>query len=280
VPDHVLLDEVLEEALVQVVHDRRGERQQLGREALHLLGHLEAGHAVADQRLVHVEVEELDLGVGDRGQRLAVDPDELEEGDEREARGEHGGDVAQELDVVVGDRVQPRWREPERRPDALDQRRLEPGVGRHVVERARVGLGREQLLHVAVGEAARSRCVADLVERVAAIAQTRHDACVGDRRRRPRAGRQRDDPLAHPAAERAGRDVDPARDLAHRDVAHDRSEDTAEHESGGTAVVAPPPAGNAARCLGRRRSSGGRRLAGCHMGQPHFPAYCLGRSVC
>jgi hypothetical protein len=33
-------------------------------------------------------------------------------------------------------------------------------------------------------------------------------------------------------------------------------------KSGGTAVVAPPPAGNAARCLGRRRSSGGRRLAG------------------
>ena len=44
-----------------------------------------SGHAVADQRLVDVEVEQADLGVGDRGQRLAVDAHELEEGDEREA---------------------------------------------------------------------------------------------------------------------------------------------------------------------------------------------------
>ena len=56
------------------------------RQARHLLGHLEARHAVADQRLVDVEVEELDLGVGDLRQRLAVDAHELEEGDEREAR--------------------------------------------------------------------------------------------------------------------------------------------------------------------------------------------------
>ena len=42
VPDDVLLDEVREEALVHRVHDRRGERQHLAREALHLLGHLQA----------------------------------------------------------------------------------------------------------------------------------------------------------------------------------------------------------------------------------------------
>ena len=42
-PDHVLLDEVLEEAAVDVVHDRRGERQQVAREVLHLLGHLRPG---------------------------------------------------------------------------------------------------------------------------------------------------------------------------------------------------------------------------------------------
>ena len=84
--DDVLVEEVLEEALVDVVHDRRGERQQLAREALHLLRHLEVRHAVVDQRLVDVEVEEPDLGVGDPRQRLPVDAHELEEGDEREAR--------------------------------------------------------------------------------------------------------------------------------------------------------------------------------------------------
>ena len=63
-----------------VVHERRGQRQQLAREPLHLLGHLEARHAVAHQRLVHVDVEQAHLGVGDLGQRLAVDAHELQEG--------------------------------------------------------------------------------------------------------------------------------------------------------------------------------------------------------
>ena len=71
-PDHVLLDEVLEEAPVDVVHDRRGEREQVAREVLHLLGHLQAGHALAHERLVHVEVEQAHLGVGDLGERLPV----------------------------------------------------------------------------------------------------------------------------------------------------------------------------------------------------------------
>ena len=46
----------------------------------------QAGDAVAHQRLVDVEVEEPHLGVGDLRHRLAVDADELQEGDEREAR--------------------------------------------------------------------------------------------------------------------------------------------------------------------------------------------------
>ena len=101
VADDVLVEEVLQEALVDVVHDRRGERQQLAREPLHLLGHLEVRHAVVDQRLVHVEVEEADLGVGDPRERLAVDAHELEEGDEREAGLQRRGDVAQQLEVVL-----------------------------------------------------------------------------------------------------------------------------------------------------------------------------------
>ena len=60
------------------------------------------GDAVAHQRLVHVEVEQADLGVGDLRDRLAVDAHELEERDEREAGREHRGDVAQQLQVVLG----------------------------------------------------------------------------------------------------------------------------------------------------------------------------------
>ena len=103
---HVLLDVVLEEALVRVVHQRRGERQQVAGQVLHLLRHLHPGHALADERLVHVDVEEADLGVGDLGQRLPVDAAELEEGDERKARAEDRRDVGERLDVLVGQVVQ------------------------------------------------------------------------------------------------------------------------------------------------------------------------------
>ena len=43
VADDVLLDEVREEALMDAVHDRRGQRQQLARQLLHLLAHLHPG---------------------------------------------------------------------------------------------------------------------------------------------------------------------------------------------------------------------------------------------
>ena len=122
-PDDVLLDEVLQEALVQVVHDRRAQRQQLAGQPLHLLGHLEPPDAVAHQRLVHVEVEQAHLGVGHLGQRLAVDAHELQEGDEREAGCEHGGDVAQELEVVLGHEA---W-SPEGKPIDCQMRSIRAG---------------------------------------------------------------------------------------------------------------------------------------------------------
>ena len=138
VADHVLVEEVLQEALVDAIHDRRGEREQVAREALHLLRHLEVVDALVDQRLVDVEVEELDLGVGDPRQRLPVDAHELEEGDEREAGVQRRGDVAQQLEVVLGDLAEGRHREADGAPDALDQRRLEAGRLRRLLER--VGL--------------------------------------------------------------------------------------------------------------------------------------------
>ena len=70
-------------------------------EPLHLLGHLQARDALTHERLVHVEVEEAHLGVGDLSQRLTVDAQELQEGDQREAGLEHRRDVAERLDVVV-----------------------------------------------------------------------------------------------------------------------------------------------------------------------------------
>ena len=77
VPHHVLLHEVLEKAAVDEVHDRRGKRQEVAREVLHLLRHLESGHALAHQRLVDVDVEQPRLGVGDLRDGLPVDPREL-----------------------------------------------------------------------------------------------------------------------------------------------------------------------------------------------------------
>ena len=74
---------------MHVVHERRGERQQVARQVLHLLRHLHPRHALAHQRLVHVDVEQPHLGVGDLRQRLAIHARELQEGHEREARGEH-----------------------------------------------------------------------------------------------------------------------------------------------------------------------------------------------
>ena len=129
-----------------MVHDRRGERQQLAGEALHLLGHLQPGDAVAHQRLVDVEVEEPHLGVGDLGQRLAVDAHELQEGDERQAGVEHRGDVAQQLQVVLGDAAPARGGEAQRDLDALDQRRLEAGLLGRLVERVGRVRRREQVL--------------------------------------------------------------------------------------------------------------------------------------
>ena len=60
---------------MQVEQERRRERQQVADQVSHLLGFIGTGHAVADQRLVHVDPEQTRLGVRDLAQRLAVDVD-------------------------------------------------------------------------------------------------------------------------------------------------------------------------------------------------------------
>ena len=130
VTDHVLLEEEAQVAGMQVVDQRRGERQDVAGQLPHLLGHLQLGDAIADQRFVDVEMEEPHLGVGDAPQRLGVDADELEEGDQREAGGEHPGAVAQRLHVVGVEQALALQRGAEDDEDALDQLRLEAGLAR------------------------------------------------------------------------------------------------------------------------------------------------------
>jgi len=81
VADHVLLEVVPQVALVDVVGQRGHRREEPLGQGTHLLGHLERRHPVIDQRLVHVEVEETHLGLGDPPHRLRVDPDQLQQGE-------------------------------------------------------------------------------------------------------------------------------------------------------------------------------------------------------
>jgi len=167
---------------------RRGQRQQVAGQVAHLLGHLQARHALAHQGLVHVDVEEAHLGVGDLGHGLAVDAAELQEGDEREAGIEHRGHVAERLDVLLGLVLDRGRREADAGPEAPDQLGLEPGGVRGVAEPARLLAVREELLHEAVRQAPLARCLADLLEGVAALPQAGDDAGVRGRGRGPVAG--------------------------------------------------------------------------------------------
>ena len=203
VADHVLLDEVREEALVEVVHDRRRERQQVARQALHLLGHLQARDAVADQRLVHVEMEQAHLGVGDRPQRLSVDAHELQEGDGRQAGVDDRREVAQQLQVVLGDGLELLLGETHRRPDALDHRRTRApsrAPPRRACTRRRGAGTCPPCSRTPAGRTLRG--LAQRLQRIAARTQAGDDACVGDGGRCPAVVAQRDDLVAHPAAQR------------------------------------------------------------------------------
>ena len=84
--------------------------------------------ALADQRLVDVEVEEPHLRLGDLADRLRVDPDELQQRDEREPGLQHVADPLHRDDVLLVERPLERGRGPQQRHHPLDQRLLEPGA--------------------------------------------------------------------------------------------------------------------------------------------------------
>ena len=113
---------------MDVLHQRRGDRQEVARQALHLLGHLERVDALADQRLVDVEVEEAHLGLGDLADRLRVHPDQLQQRDQGEAGAKHVGDPLHRDQVLVVERALDRGRRSEQRHHPLDQRFLEAGL--------------------------------------------------------------------------------------------------------------------------------------------------------
>ena len=162
--------------------------KEIARQPLHLLGHLQAGHALAHERLVNVEMKEAHLGVGDLGERLAVDPAQLQEGDERKARAQDRGGVAQRLEIVVAQRIQLVQRQPDARPKAIDQRGLETGLGGSIVERVlRASVRAEESLDVGVGQTPLLAGSANLVEAVSALAQPGDDARMRHGGRRPRA---------------------------------------------------------------------------------------------
>jgi hypothetical protein len=107
-------------------------------------------------------MEEAHLGVRHLGDRLAVDPDELEEGDQGEPGGQHRGDVTEELEVLLGDVLERVEVEARGRVDALDQRGLEAGVASRLVERVATARLGEQVLDVAEGEPPALPGLADL----------------------------------------------------------------------------------------------------------------------
>ena len=183
-------------------------------ELLHLLAHLPSRDAVAHERLVHVEVEEADLGVGHLRERLAVDAHELQQRDEREAGAQDGGEwrsSSRSSSEIRSHRVRV---EAHREEEALDQRGLEPGVGGRLVERVRALVRREDLLDEAEGQAPALDRLTDLLERVAALAQARDDARLGDRRGRPApVARVRHEAVLRPARERLRGDAGAARRL-------------------------------------------------------------------
>ena len=219
---------------------------------------------------MHVQVEEPDLGVGDPGERLAVDAHELQEGDEREARREHRRHVAQQLQVVLGERSSAAAEKPAAAQMRLDQRRLEAGLraASSSVRRPRAaGRGPPCSRRRAGRRRAASRISASECPRSRRRATIRAWATAAGVHAPSRSGTM---PLARPAAQGGRRHAEPARDLAQRRLdprtrpRHKAAEPRRGPAACGQCGPLPRPAafvrGDALREASRR---------------PHFPAYCL-----
>ena len=163
-----------------------------------------------------VEVEEAHLGVGDPPHRLHVDADELQEGDQREAGGEHAGAVPQRPHVLGAEQPLAAERGAEDDEDALDQLRLEPGLTRHLLDRRLLLLAGEEVLDEAEGEPPLAARPLQLLQRVAALAHPRDDPGLGRGGRGPATAPHRQHLLRRPAFQGAGRNARTPRRLAQR----------------------------------------------------------------
>jgi hypothetical protein len=213
VADDVLLDEITQVALVQVLRQRRRQRQDVGRQLPHLLRHFQLRHGVADQRFVDVEVKEAHLGVGDPPHRLRVDAHQLQEGDERKAGGEDASAVAQRGGVLLGQLAAAFRRGAEDDEDAFDQLRLEAGLLGHRLDRVPALRFGEELFGESKGEPALAAGVLQVLQRVPPLAHPRDHPRLGRRHHRPPSPPHRHDLLLRPPFQRARRHPRPPRRL-------------------------------------------------------------------
>ncbi len=205
--DQRLLDEVPQEMTVHVDHERRREGKKLVCQLAELLGHLGCRNPVPDQGLVDVEDEEPRLGVGDLAERLPVDVQHLQEGDERKTGDQHRAHVAERLQVVLVEALEARARKPHAAPEPLDQGRLHAGPAFDLFRAVPSLAAREELFYEAERETAVLAGLLDLGERVAVLAQARDEPRVDRRRPGPAPPVVGNHTLVTPAPKRRGRDA-------------------------------------------------------------------------
>ena len=202
---------------MDVLHQRRGDRQQVARQSLHLLGHLERVHPLPDQGLVDVQVEEAHFGLCDLADRLGVHPDQLQHRDQREAGAKHIRDPLHRDQVLIVEGALDRGRRSQQCHDPLDQCFLQAGLLRGVGTGMSALPAGEQVLHIAERQSAVANRPAKLLQRVAALAHPGDDAGLRGRGRGPAPSLDRDHPATSPALEgRRGHARDP-RGLAQGD---------------------------------------------------------------
>ena len=238
---------------MDAVHDRRGEREDAADEVLHLLRDPLAGHAVLHERLVDVEVEEPHLGVGHLRERVAVDPQQLQQRDAREPGLGRARDVGEQHDVVR--------REPRLAPGADREAHRREGLGQRTRARGRPPRrprrGRPRDRGCRAGARSRrtpARRAASASRiwdgTVPARLQARDEPGLRGDLGRPRAAEAREQAVADPRPERLRRDPRPARDLVLGQRVH-----VPQHDDGG-AHRSPPSCG---QCGPLPRPWGARR---------------------
>jgi hypothetical protein len=165
-----------------------------------------------------MEMEQAHLGVGDLGDRVAVDPDHLQQGNQRQPRLQASGGVAQKLDILLAQRSVGVQVETRRGDDPLRQGRLQASFAGRVHDLVGMAGGGEQLLGVGIGEPPVVQGTTDLGEAVAARTQPRDHAGVADSGRGPAilAVVLRQEASRNPPPQGGAARADPVGDLALR----------------------------------------------------------------